>query len=270
MRRIFLTALVLASAAVCGAATGKAAVLAPLTVNEEVHGDVIALAGDITVGPEARVHGHAIAIFGTVVVNPTARVDGRIIAVRSLASLALDPETEAAGPRLEVAVKLLTSGGWLLVTTVLAFLFPARVRGVVATIPSLWTKVLVLGLMGALTLFAALVAVLGLGPGLGVPLAVGLLLVFFVGKALGLATIGGWLGLWITGRWFHRSPPMTAAVFLGVAMMLLVRGVPVVGGALWSIVSIVALGAGAFTLALSPQNGALEVTVPPTRPARHP
>jgi len=43
---------------------------------------------------------------------------------------------------------------------------------------------------------------------------------------------------------FERPMPLTLEVFTGVALLLLVRFVPLVGGVLWSVCSIAALGTG--------------------------
>jgi hypothetical protein len=95
-----------------------------------------------------------------------------------------------------------------------------------------------------------MVAMLGMGPGFGVPLVVLVAVVFAAGKALGLAVLGGALGGLILRR--LRWRPLTVDVFLGVALLLLLRLLPVVGGVVWTVASLAALGAAATTLALAP------------------
>ena len=134
-------------------------------------------------GPDAVVRGHAVAIFGSVRAAPGARVEGRMIGLASLAGLAVEPATDDGGPRLRMAVRLLTAGAWLLATTLIAFLWPARIRYGVSVLPQLGFKVAVLGGMVAVTLVAALIAAIGLGPLAGPPLAALLAVAFLAVKA---------------------------------------------------------------------------------------
>jgi len=258
-------ALCLASTAVARAEPGRAAALRSVHVDEAVEGDVVVVAGDLSIGPNARVRGHAVAILGEVEVAPGAVVEGRVVAISSLASLTVDPLLEEQLPLLPVAVKVLNSGGWLLVTTVLAFLLPVRVRLGMRMLPEIGLRVVVLGAMAYLTLVAALVAALGLGPSLGVPLASAVFLVFFAAKAAGLAVIGGGLGSIVLGRVVHRPLPLTFAVFAGVAVLLACRFVPVVGGLVWTLVSVAALGASVLAMAVEPDHG----PEPQTSPSPH-
>ncbi len=247
------------------AASSPAAILSQLEINEEIDGDVVAVVGNVHLGSEAHVHGHAIAVLGSVEVDPGAQVDGRVIAISSLASLTLDQGTAEQPVMLALAVRLLTGGCWLLMATLVAFFLPARLNSGIRTTPVLGLRIVVLGALAMVTWIAALVAVLGLGPILGIPLAVTFALLFLAGKAVGLAVIGGVLGTWLTARFTRRFMPMTLYVFLGVCGLLLVRFIPYIGGALWTMVSVAALGAGVFTLVLQPAGDIVQVPVRPTR-----
>jgi hypothetical protein len=235
------------------AAPGRAAALADLVVDETVDGDVVTIGGDVVLGPGADVHGHVVAMYGRVQRDPAARVDGRVIAVSSLSGLQL----EQPDGSVQTAVRVLVAGCWLLTTTIIGFLLPGRVRLGVWLVRSVGAKMLVLGVLVYITLFAALVAVVGLGPTLGVPLFMTLALAFELVKALGLAVLGAWLGGALLHRVTDRSVPITVHVFLGVAAMLAARMVPVVGGVAWTALSVVALGAAVFTVAMAPGRGAV-------------
>jgi hypothetical protein len=126
--------------------------------------------------------------------------------------------------------------------------------------PRLGLKVVAVGVLLYLTFIAACVAALGFGPGLAVGLIATLVVVFLAVKAVGLTVLGGALGGWML-RAVRSAPPLTVEVVVGVAAMLLVRFVPIVGGLVWEAVSIVALGAGVFT-ALT----ALRLTSPAVSP----
>ncbi len=79
-------------------------------------------------------------------------------------------------------------------TTALAFGLSTRLRYGVWILPQLGFRVLVLGVAAGVTFFAAVVAVLGLGPTIGVPMAAALTVIFFAFRAIGLTVVGGFLG----------------------------------------------------------------------------
>ena len=116
-------------------------------------------------------------------------------------------------------------------------------------LPRLGIRVLVLGVAAGITFFAAVVAALSIGPTLGVPLAATLTVIFFAVRAVGLTVVGGFLGELLLRRWFNRPLPLTVEVFVGVFALLAVRFVPYLGGVLWSVCSIAALGTGIIALA---------------------
>jgi hypothetical protein len=264
-RSVFL-ALLMAVGPVSAASPPRTSVFHDIVVNEVVSGDVVAFEADVHLGPRADIAGdvvvvggdlrldagsrvgrHVLAIFGDVEASPGAVVEGRTLAFSSLSSLALRPGDDLPF-QVDLAVRLVTSGAWLLVTTALAFGLSARLRYGVWVLPRLGFRVLVLGLAAGITFFAAVVAMLGLGPTLGVPLAAALTIAFFALRAIGLSVIGGWLGGAILRRIHHRPMPLTLEVFVGVLAILVLRFLPVLGGPLWSLCSIAAFGAGIIAL----------------------
>jgi hypothetical protein len=213
----------------------------------EVEGDVVVVGGDLYIDSGARVGRHVLAVFGTVVAAPEAKVEGRTLAFSSLSSVVLTPGSE--NPlTTNLAVRLLTSGGWLLVTTALAFGFSARLRYGVWVLPLLGARTLVLGVAVGITFFAAVVAVLGLGPSLGVPLAAAITVGFFALRALGLTVIGGLIGGAVLRRWVRHPLPLTLEVFVGMLAVLALRFLPLMGGVIWSAFSLASLGTGIIVL----------------------
>ncbi len=267
-RALVLAGLLIAALPAAAAAPGRAAFVSDIVVDDEVAGDVVALGGDVRLGPGARVHGHVIAVFGRVDADPAAVVDGRVIAIRSLAALTTHPD-QVPGTATAAAVRLLTAGGWLLITTGLALLFPFPVRANAELVPRLGWRAVVLGALAWITLVAALVASLGLGPAVGVPLATGLWLLFLAVKAVGLAVLGAALGAVVLRRILRRIPPPSAEVLVGVAVLLTIRLLPMVGGTAWTVVSVVALGSGVFTLALAASSDPVALTLRLGGSARH-
>jgi hypothetical protein len=226
--------------------------------NARVTGDAVAVGGDIRLEPGAEVGRHVLAVLGTTEVSPAATVDGRVLSFASLASFVGVPGGEPASPRVSVAVRLLASGGWLLVTTGLAFLFPVRLRYGAWALPPLGHKVPALGVLVALTVTASLVAALGLGPALGVPLIAGLMVVFFAGKAAGLTVLSCAAGSFVLRRWLHHPLPITLEVFVGMLVLLALRFLPFAGETLWSLLSIMALGASVAVIGVGPGEAAAD------------
>jgi hypothetical protein len=214
----------------------------------DVAGDVVVIGGDLRLDGRARVGRHVVAIFGDVEVAPGAVVVGRTLAFSSLSNVVLRPGNSTS-LQVTLAVRLVTSGGWLLVATALAFGLPIRIRYGVWMLPRLGFRVLVLGLAAGITFFAAVVAALGLGPTIGVPMSAALTVIFFSFRAIGISVLGGFLGGVFLRRCYHRPLPLTLEVFVGVLAMLIVRFLPYLGGVLWSVCSIAALGTGIIILA---------------------
>ncbi|MCU0303286.1 MAG: hypothetical protein MUC56_04435 [Thermoanaerobaculales bacterium] len=265
--------LLLATGQAAAAPATRTTVFSDIVVNEPVTGDVLAIEADVHLGPMADVDGdvvvvggdlklddrarvgrHVLAIFGRVDAAPGASVEGRTLSFSSLSSVVLHP-SDGSSLQVDLAVRLLTSGGWLLITTALAFGLSTRLRYGVWMLPQLGLRVLALGVAAAVTFFAAIVAVLGLGPRVGVPAAAALTVVFFALRAVGLTVIGGWLAGRLLARLGRRPLPLTVEVFAGVLVLLVVRFVPVIGGALWSVGAIAALGTGIIVLAATLSEG---------------
>jgi len=260
VKRSVLFLLVILGAAVTPAARaeaspGRLAVLEDLRIDGPVQGDVVALGGNIELGPQARVQGNAVAVFGRVEAAGEARISGERISLSSLGGLKLDGAGSTVSPRLVWALRLLTWGFWLFIAGSLAAAFPSRtVRGV-WTLNRMPAGALGLGIVAALTLLAALVAVFSAGPALGLPGAVALLLVFAAAKALGITLLGGMLGNAVLRRIARRRFHVAFESFLGVALLLSLRMVPVAGAAFWAVASVWSLGATVLALAVDPLRG---------------
>ena len=252
------------------AAPGRTAVLTDLEINESVEGDVVVFGADLVLGARARITGdavsvggdvrivpgaevgrHVVAVLGAVEIDGNAEIGGRILSLSSVASLATGAASAGRPHQGSFAMRLLASGGWLLVTTGIAFLFPIRMRFAAWSVPALGFRIPALGLMIALTAAASLLAALGLGPALGVPLIAALMVLFFIAKALGLTVLGCVVGTWVLRRWVRHPLPISLEVFVGVLVLLALRFAPVVGQTLWTLISIMALGASIAVVSVS-------------------
>jgi hypothetical protein len=259
--------------------SGRTSILSDLRIDNRVAGDVVVFGADIELGPEARVEGdavaiggdirlaegavvarHVVAVFGGVEVPVDADIGGRVLCFSSLATLLSTSAVREASLGADFSMRLLAAGGWLMVTTGLAFLFPTRMRYGSWALPSLGIKVPALGMMAGLTVFASLIAALGLGPVIGVPLVGGLMVVFFVARAVGLTVLGCWVGASVLKRWVRHLLPISLEVFVGVLVLLAVRFLPVIGETMWILISLVALGASVAVLGVSADHWRAELS----------
>ncbi len=231
---------------------GRAAILEDIRVDGPVKGDVVTIGGDIVLGPGAHVTGHALSIFGRVEVEPGARIEGRSLAVDSLAGLSAETGAGAADHRAVWGLRMLIAGCWLTVTTLLALALPRRIIRGEWLVRRTGVGGLGLGVLVTVTLFVALVAVVGLGGGFAVPGTLAVVGLYVGLKVFGVAILGGTVGRWLLRRAAHRVAPMPTMVFLGVLVLVLGRLVPVVGGVLWAVVSIWGVGAAVTVLAMDP------------------
>jgi hypothetical protein len=252
------------------ASSGRTSVLADLRVDERVDGDVVVFGANLELGPGARIEGdavavggevrvaegaevsrHVVAVFGEVEVPQNAEIGGRVLSFSSLATLL--PRSSARGASFEtsLSMRLLGAGGWLFVTTGLAFGFPIRMRYASWALPVLGIKIPAIGILAGLTVIASLIAALGLGPALGVPLIAALMIVFFAAKAVGLTVLGCWIGTVVLRRWVHHPLPISLDVFVGVLLLLALRFFPFAGEILWNLISLVALGASIAVIGVS-------------------
>jgi hypothetical protein len=258
-------------------AAGQTAVLTDLTVDEPVNGDAVVfgadlvlgsgarvggdavvIGGDIRVAEEAEVSRHVVSVLGSAEVAEGARVGGKVLSLESLATLLPASSARGASFRGDLSMHILTAGGWLLVTTALAFGFPVRMRYGAWSLRRLGVKVPAMGIMVGLTVIASLIAALGLGPAIGVPMVAALMIVSFAAKSVGLTVLGCWLGSAMLRRWIHHPLPISLDVFVGVLVLLALRFLPIAGETLWTLISLIALGASIAVIGVSVDRGRIE------------
>jgi hypothetical protein len=246
-------ALALALVAVVGPAgadqgsENRYALLEDLRVDESVRGDVVVLGADAVLANGARVGGDVVAVLGTVTREPGAVVQGRTVALTSLGALLTESTGINAG-RTRIGLRLLTAGFWLLLATTLAAVLPVWCRRGCTLAVGAPMRTAVAAALFVATLVAGLVALLGLGPVLSMPLVTAVVLAAVVIKGIGLMLLGAFVGGKAVRRVTPRFAPVSVEVLIGVSLLLVLRFVPGVGSALWTAVSLVAVGVAAVTL----------------------
>jgi hypothetical protein len=86
-----------------------------------------------------------------------------------------------------------------------------------------------------------------------------LMIVSFAAKSVGLTVLGCWLGSAVLRRWVHHPLPISLDVFVGVLVLLALRFLPIAGETLWTLISLIALGASIAVIGVSVDRGRVEV-----------
>jgi hypothetical protein len=200
-----------------------------------VHGDVVALLGDVELAPGARVHGDVVALGGRV--SGPGHADGRVVgftALRETSRVAGDPAT--------LGLALMRSGGWVVVVTLLALAMPLTVRRAAEGLarPARAAAVGLLSLAVWLALMVLALAAATTPLGLAAVLA-GVALLLAV-KLVGMAGLA-----WLAGRALARLLPGALrgeVARTGFAMLVLaaLALLPVVGELLWVTAGVAGIG----------------------------
>lgn len=214
-----------------------------IVVSGVVDGNVTALGGDIDLQPGAQIGGSVDAPGGTVHHTGGVAVAGTIgqYDMRQRASIAavLGFDRHYAFPWVHLIF-------WALVAAVAVTFFPrqlSRVRRQVGDAPvrslALGGLALLLGIIAALALAVTC---------LGIPVALVLLALLWVGWTLGTVAAGLWLGERLLQTLPRERPAARLATVLGVSVLALLEALPVIGGVLGLVVGCAGVGASLMAL----------------------
>ena len=232
---------------------GVVAVLGDAYVNSSAR-SVVAVFGNVELGPEARVSREVVAVGGTVRRDPAAEVSGReqVVSIGRLGTLdglrtwlkqcALLGRPLAFDARLGWAWGIALA--FVALYALLALLFRDAITRCVHTLET-WP---------GRSLLAALLSI-ALTPVLFVLLLVtviGIVLLPFLGVALMAATLFGKavMLVWI-GRRVYRDEQPLVPLLIGAAFVLLLYVVPVLGLVVYKLLGLVGLGVVLYTLLLA-------------------
>jgi uncharacterized RDD family membrane protein YckC/uncharacterized membrane protein len=246
-----------------GGSVGDAsvAVLGDNYVNAPVDGDVVAVLGDVELGPNAKVRGNVVVIGGQLRRDAAAEVRGGVQNVLSLPSGALSglrswlencvrylrPLAFAPGLGWAWTIAL----GFLGLYALLALLFREPIDRCVKTLQENPGQTIVASLLTMLltpVLFVVLcITIIGVA---FVPIvSFGMFLATLFGKAVVLAWIGrGILKLFQPDE---EKMPSAVAVLVGGVVILLLYVVPVIGFLVYNLLGLLGLGVVVYTLLLA-------------------
>ena len=271
---------VLGNTRIEGGRVGEAAVavLGNNYVNAEVDGDVVAVLGDIELGPKAKVRGNIAVIGGQLLRDPAAEVSGNIQRVMGLPQDALigvrswlknclaylRPLAFAPGLGWAWTIAL----GFLALYALFAVMFRDPLDRCVKTLQTRPGETIVASLLTMLltpVLYVVLcITIIGIA---FIPIvSFGMFLATLFGKAVVLAWIGrGVLKIADKDEQTHSA----IAVLVGGVIVLLLYVVPVLGFLVFNVLGLLGLGAVVYTFLLASRAKRASST-PPSGGARAP
>jgi len=217
-------------------------ILGSVRVEADVAGDVIALGGDVVLGPGVRVEGDAIAVGGAV--GGTGTATGRAVSAASLDAAAFPPLGGAASPRIAWGMRALRVGGWMVVAALLLVAFPRQVRRGGEHVHTMPVRTLLVGgLSLAVWMVVALLTLALSASRLGVAILLAGVVLLLVAKVLGLLSVA-----WLLGLLLRQALPTALRSELartGVAMFALaaIGLLPVLGSLVWLAANVAGVGA---------------------------
>ncbi len=230
------------------------AVMGTNIINGTVHGNAVAVLGDLKLGPKARLDGNAVSVGGHVIKDPSAVIGGSI--VQQVPGLGFSGDGMAAswwkhglrmgrplafGPHLHVfwLFSLCTVALYIL----LAMIFPGGVRKCADTLahrPGITFLTGFLAIVGLPVLFILLcVTVVGIPVALVVlPMSIMACVIF------GKTAVYSFIGRSIVTRQMHPA----LAVVIGVAVVIVLFLIPVLGLMVWFLVAFLGFACALTTL----------------------
>lgn len=227
-------------------------VMGNVTVNGYVGNQLVCIMGRVTIGPHAEVHGQIVSVGGDVVAAPGAilvgeKVEIPFMQVTHVPAIRWIIEWVRDGLALGRPLPHQHAWAWifaavcLLLNLLLAIVFRRPVDASVAALQRKPAMSLVNGVL-TVVLFAPLLIVLLVS-------VVGILIVPFLLAGMFLATLLGMIAVYrYCGAQFGLADKPLAALAAGNVVFIVVYAVPVLGFAVWTIASLVGLGAVATAL----------------------
>jgi hypothetical protein len=235
----------------------------PVEIDTVVRGDVLSIGGHVTIGAMGRVEGDVVVLGGTVTRDTDATVTGSVVqplwigdALRKIpnGSDFLDA-VDRRFSLLIVALKMSVLLVWLGIAVVLALAGGREIRSSSLELRANPFHTLTVGLVGFTSLVLTAIVF-----GYLVPYLVGLPLLVALGVFAVVAKVYGMIAVFHAVGWLLFAPKTRdaidrrrylkgdlAMVVLGLLVLGIIRMIPVVGGIIWMIASLMGLGSALAT-----------------------
>ena len=238
-----------------GTVNGNAvAVMGKNTINGTVHGNVVAVLGNLKLGPKASVDGNAVCVGGIITKDPGAHVAGHIVKQASVINFSDDSAASSwwehglsKGRPIAFGPHMLFFWFFNLCLVALYVLvslaFPGGITKCGETLarrPGITFLTGVLSILALPVLFILLLITV-----VGIPVALIVLpLAILAATLFGKAAVYAFIGHSIFGKKMHPA----VAVLAGVAVLIILYFVPILGLALWFLVSFLGFACAVTTL----------------------
>jgi hypothetical protein len=216
-----------------------------LLLDGEVSGDVICVAADVEIGPDAVIGRDLIVIAGQLRRSGESRVAGRVYDVRSrrdlrqVAASLMPFLPESGGMTFFKVIKIFF---WLILALLALAVFPAQVAQASGMLPRAPLRHLGRGLAALLLFLVLLLAFLLLSFLLiGIPLLIVLLAAYFLALIFGRAAVFHFVGERAC-RFLRISAGPAFFIVLGAAVYTAFKFTPWAGGILLALMDLLALG----------------------------
>lgn len=218
-----------------------------------VHGDVIALGGDVELAASARVDGDVYSLGGHIRAAPGSTIGGRSVSYPSASAAWL---TLIEGPTLGlspfsplvVGAKIGLLAAWLLLVLALFSISGREMLATSASVASEPGRSFVVGLTGVCAMALTALALTTLAVAVvGVPLLVLVVLVALVLKLWGMVGVFHALGDALGRRLLGRRLRSLHAATLGLLVLGVVKFLPYVGVWVWTAATLIGVGAALTT-----------------------
>lgn len=229
------------------------AVLSSVRIAAPVSGNVIVWGGDAVFAPGGSVAGN-LSVFGGDIVPASAGalpVSGAVSTPGSLLRLYLEemhraPWEDASRRPAVRGLRILALSLWLAASLLLLYVFGSPFARAAAAAEGDWFRSLLAGALAILTLFLAASAALALLPAaLSIPIALALATLAVAAKIFGMGALFLLVGQKLLKNVSPGKRPLALAA--GFAVLGGLSLLPFVGGLLWSVASIAAVGVALFS-----------------------
>jgi uncharacterized RDD family membrane protein YckC len=252
-------------------------VLGDTYVNGRVGGEVVAVLGNVELGPKAEVHGEVVCVGGRVIRDPAAVVHGNVNNVAFGFTLGGFEWLQAWVKKCLLWGRPLAFGenlmwawwlalGFLAFYVVLALLFPRGVEKCAKTFEDSPGYSILTALM--VTLLTPLAGVVLVVTVLGTP---ALLIALFIAGLFGKVAMLAWIGRRITNHFSGPAASAAMAVLVGGGIVLLLYTIPILGFVLKMLLTWLGTGVVVYTIiqmnrrpALAPAAANVVAPVSPT------
>ena|SRR5437867_9309668 len=204
--------------------------------------DVVTVLSDTRVDSSAVIHGDFVHVLGHMEQDPSATVQGQVVDLGSRLPSHVQRILSRGFLGILLFLRIVSLIVSLVLILLLALLAPERIDRMSIAVEPRWPASLGFGLLGYVV--AVVLTVLFVITLIGIPLAILLWLVVKILGLLGVAAILAVIGRKVgagTGL-TSPAPSILAAVFVGFLVIAVVRFIPVLGGLVWLVLSVLGLG----------------------------